>query len=79
MSRGQVDRRAADDGALRERPLVRGVLHRSRLVNGILAILLIALLQALGVWGVGASETASVALESTDELRSTLRPLWAPR
>ena len=42
------------------------------LVNGILAILFIALLQALGLWGVGATEATSLSLESTDEVRSTL-------
>ena len=40
------------------------------LLNGVLAILFIALMQALGLWGVGATETTSVSLESTDELRS---------
>lgn len=50
ISRGQIDRRAADAAALRNALLVVALVGSVVLVNGVLAILLIELLQVIGVW-----------------------------
>ena len=70
LSRGQVDRRAAEARALRDALLFVALFTGVVLVNGILAILFIALMQALGLWGPAASEAASL-----DEVRSSLQAL----
>jgi hypothetical protein len=76
VSKGQIDRRAEDAKALRNALFAVVFFTGVVLVNGILAILLIALLQALGLWG--ATATMSVPAESTDELRSTIVALARP-
>lgn len=50
-SRGQVDRRAVEARALREALFGVAFFPRVALINGILALLFIALMQALGLWG----------------------------
>lgn len=72
MSKGQIDRHAQDARALRDTLFAVAFFTAVVLINGVLAILFIALMQALGLWGVGVTETTSVSLENTDELRSTL-------
>ena len=70
ISGGQLDRRAADGRALRN-TLVGVVLFTGVvLVNGILAILLIELLQAIGSWEIPTSDGAPPA---TSELRGRMR------
>ena len=72
ISRGQLDRRAADRQGLGNAIWFVAFFAGAVLVNGILAILFIALLQALGPWGPSTTETTSAAFESTDEVRSTV-------
>ena len=50
IGRGQLDRRAAEPGALRDTLFAVAFFGGVWLVNGILVILLIALLQAIGWW-----------------------------
>ena len=76
LSRGQLDRRAADARALRDVVFTVALFSGVVLVNGILAILFIALMQALGLWGPAAGEAAS--LDGIDELRSRLHELVHP-
>jgi hypothetical protein len=61
ISRGQLDRRAADKEALRDLLLFLALFLGAVLVNGILWILLIELLQALDWWDSSATESASSA------------------
>jgi hypothetical protein len=71
ISRGQLDRRAADKQALRDVLLAVALFAGAVLVNGILAILIISLLQALGWWDVSASEGASSAAgDLSDRMRA---------
>jgi len=72
LSRGQVDRSAADAKALRETVFFVAFFAGVVLVNGILAILFIALIQALGWWAPVAAETTFVYLEGAEELRASL-------
>ena len=58
ISRGQLDRRAADAQALRNALLGVALFAGVVLVNGILFILLIELLQAIGAWPEPASDGA---------------------
>jgi hypothetical protein len=51
LSRGQIDRRADEARALREAMFDVAFFTGVVLINGILAILFIALMQALGLWG----------------------------
>jgi len=51
ISRGQVDRRAADARALRDTLFAVGLCAGVVLVNGLLAILFIELMQTMGWWG----------------------------
>lgn len=73
VSRGQLDRPAAEARALQDTLFFVGLFAGAVLVNGILAILFIALTQALGLWGQAGSEAASL-----DELRSSLQALMRP-
>ena len=75
-SRGQLDRRAAEARALRDVLFGVALFSGVVLVNGILAILFIALMQALGLWSPAAGEADS--LEGIDELRSRLHALVDP-
>jgi hypothetical protein len=75
LSRGQVDRRAADARALRDALLFVALFTGVVLINGILAILFIALMQALGLWTPVAVETAFLSAESPDEMRTSLLSL----
>lgn len=68
ISRGQFDRRAAE--ALRNALFGVALFTGVVLVNGILFILLIELLQAIGWWPVPASEGAQ---DATNELSARLR------
>lgn len=76
LSRGQVDRRAAEARALRDALFGVALFTGVVLVNGILAILFIAVMQALGLWGTAAADGAS--LEGIDEVRSRLHTLVHP-
>ena len=70
ISRGQLDRRAAEARALRNALFGVALFTGVVLVNGILFILLIELLQAIGWWPVPASEGAQ---DATTELSARLR------
>jgi hypothetical protein len=62
ISRGQLDRRAAEIGALREALFLGAFFGGVILINGMLAIVLIEFLQSIGWWEVqptGAGEGAS--------------------
>jgi len=69
ISRGQFDRRAAEARAFRNALFTVSLFAGVVLVNGILAILLIELLQAMGWWQVAASEGAK---DATAELSARL-------
>ena len=62
ISRGQLDRRAAETRALRNTLILVAVFTGAVLVNGILAILLIELFQAIGWWEVRASAPVEDAI-----------------
>jgi hypothetical protein len=68
LSRGQADRPAAEARGRRAAIFFAVLLTGAVLVNGILAILFIALVQALGLSGPAAGEAASL-----DEVRSSLQ------
>ena len=70
-----MDRPAADARAFRDTVLMVGLFSGVVLVNGILAILFIALMQALGLWTPAMAETALVSVEAGDELRASLQSL----
>jgi hypothetical protein len=74
LSHGQLDRLAAETKALRDTLLGVALFTGVVLVNGILAILFIALMQALGLWG-PASETAFFSPDGADEWRTSLHSL----
>ena len=78
VGKGRLDRQAEDRRALRTAVFAVAFFTAVVLVNGLLAILFIALLQSLGLWGVGATETTSVSLEGTEDLRSTLAAFRHP-
>jgi hypothetical protein len=72
ISRGQLDRRAAEIKALRDSLFVAAFFGGVVLINGILAILLIEFFQAIGWWEVQpAGASAAAALSSRLGLRST--------
>lgn len=75
LSRGQMDRRAADARAFRDTLLMVGLFTGVVLVNGILAVLLIALMHALGLWTPVAVETAFISADDPDALRTSLLAL----
>lgn len=75
LSRGQLDRRAAEARALRNALFGVALFTGVVLVNGILFILLIELLQAIGWWPMPASEGVQ---DATTELSARLRPRVAP-
>jgi hypothetical protein len=75
LSRGQVDRRAAEARALRDALFGVALFTGVVLVNGILAILFIALMQALGLWGTAAD---GASLDGIDEMRLRLHALVDP-
>jgi hypothetical protein len=70
ISRGQLDRRAAEARALRNALIGVALFTGVVLVNGILFILLIELLQTIGWWQVPASEGAQ---DAGTELSARLR------
>jgi hypothetical protein len=70
VSRGQVDRRAAEARAFRNALFGVALFTGVVLVNGVLAILLIEALQALGWWPEPASEGAR---DATGDLAVRLR------
>lgn len=72
LSRGQLDRRAAEAKALRDTFFGVALFTGVVLVNGILAILFIALMQALGLWG------PAIEAVSLDEVRSSMQALVRP-
>jgi hypothetical protein len=65
ISRGQLDRRADEMRALRDSLFVAAIFGGAVLINGILAILLIEFLQAIGWWEIqpaaGAEGAAGLA------------------
>jgi hypothetical protein len=69
LSRGQVDRPAAEARALRDALFFVALFTGVVLVNGILTPL-IALMQGLGLWGPAVSEAASI-----EEVHSSLQTL----
>ena len=71
LSRDLVDRRATEIRALSNALLGVALFSGAVLINGIVAILFIALMQALGMWGPATAEAASV--EMFDEARSSLQ------
>lgn len=75
-SRGQVDRRAVEARALREALFAVAFFTGAVLINGILAILFIAFVRALGLWGSAAGDGAS--LDEIDELRARLNAIVYP-
>ena len=76
LSRGQVDRRAGEARALREARFGVALFTGVVLINGILAILFIALIQDLGLWGSAAGDGGS--FDEIEELRSHLHVLVRP-
>ena len=65
FSGGQIDRRDAEHGALRDALFFAVFVTGAVLVNGILAILFIALMQEIGIW-------ASLQ-EATEDLADSTR------
>jgi len=76
LSRGQVDRRADEARGLREALFGVAFFTGVVLINGILAILSIALMEALGLWGPMAVDVSSI--EGIGEVRSSLHVLTHP-
>ena len=73
ISRGQLDRRAANARALRNALWFVALFSGSVLINGILFILLIGWLQAIGWWEVAAAEGAQdAAANLSGRLRARL-------
>lgn len=71
ISRGQVDRPALERRALRNALFGVALFAGVVLVNGILFILLMGLLQAIGWWEVSASEgTHGIVSEWSDRMRA---------
>jgi hypothetical protein len=70
VSRGRLDRKAAEARALQNALFAVGLFAGIVLVNGILALLFIGFAQAIGWWDVSTSEGAETA---TTELASRLR------
>lgn len=77
ISAGRRDRRATEARALRNALFAAGLFAGAVLINGILAMLLIELLQAIGWWEpAGATGTAEeVAAELSDRARAGARAL----
>ena len=75
MSRGQLDRRAADARASRGALFWVALCTGAILVNGILAILFVALMQALGAWVPVMAETPFVSPEGPEALTTGLPSL----
>jgi hypothetical protein len=72
ISKGRVDRRATEARALRGALGLVALFAGIVVVGAILAILFIALMQALGLWMAEAAETTFRALDGADELRTSL-------
>jgi hypothetical protein len=73
ISRGQLDRKAAERRALANALFAVGLFAGVVLVNGLLAILFIELMQAVGWWGSSESESAErAATEWSGKLRARL-------
>jgi len=70
LSRGQVDRRSADARALRNALFGVALFTGVVLINGVLAILLIEALQAIGWWPESASDGAR---DATGDMAVRLR------
>jgi hypothetical protein len=68
ISRGQLDRRAAEMRALRDSLLVAAFFGGVVLINGILAILLIESFQSIGWWEVHPAADAEGAAALQDAL-----------
>ncbi len=77
VSKGRLTR-AADAQALRDTVLMVGLVSGVVLVNGILAILFIALMQALGLWGPTAEALSSESAEWRSSLEAVLQRHTAP-
>jgi hypothetical protein len=75
LSGGRVDRRAADARAFRGTLLMVGLFTGVVLVNGVLALVLIEVLQALGWWPEPASEGAG---DAARDVSTRLRARTAP-
>jgi len=71
ISRGQLDRGAAEIWTLRDSLFVVALIGGAVLIDGILAILLIEFFQSMGWWPVPASEGTQ---DATIELSARLRP-----
>ncbi len=69
VSRGQLDRRAAERRALGDALFAAAFFGGVVLVNGILAILLIALFQAIGWWEIQSVDGAHAAALLSGRLR----------
>jgi hypothetical protein len=80
ISRGQLDRRAADERALRDSLLVAAFFGGVVLINGILAILLIEFFQSIGWWEVqsGADGAGAAALSGRPALRGAIAKTHVP-
>ena len=78
-AKGRLDRRAAEARALRDALFGVALFAGVVLVNGILAILFIALMQALGLWMPEAAEATFIPPDGADELPTTLRSLTVRR
>jgi hypothetical protein len=76
ISRGQVDRRAADGRALRDSLFIVALFGCVVVVNGILAILLIEFFQSIGWWEVQPAGAAHGAAALSEPLgRRYLAPM----
>ena len=79
IRKGRIDPRGSEAQALREALLGVALFAGVVLVNAILAILFIALMQALGLWMPEAAETTLIPPDGADELPTTLRSLTGRR
>ena len=73
------DRHWTEGGHLRNALLGVALFAGIVLINAILAILFIALMQALGLWMPEAAETTLIPPDGADELPTTLRSLTGRR
>jgi hypothetical protein len=70
ISRGQLDRRAAEGRAFRDALFAAAFFAGVILVNGMLAMLLIELIQVIGWWESSASDGRSATLDLSGCLRA---------
>jgi hypothetical protein len=71
MSQDEIDERAKDARAFRTAAFAVAFFSGVVLINGVVVILLIALLQTLGLWEADTTETTSLSVTS-DGIRSTI-------